>query len=162
VDLRSWRDWQDRLDACARRGGGGRRRTRGEPRSSYDRAFASGVHVRTGTAIGLPEESAREAFAGGEPAVLLLDTFDAAGGLEDWLREQFVPALPARSLVVVAGRNAPGRAWRRDPGWGDLLRVISLRNLEPDDARAFLLSAGVAEEHLGWMSELSHGHPLAL
>ena len=114
-------------------------------------------------ALGLPAEaSPREALAGGEPAVLLLDTFEAAGGLEDWLREQFVPALPARSLVVVAGRNAPGRAWRRDPGWGDLLRVVSLRNLEPDDARAFLRSAGVAEEHHGWMLELSHGHPLAL
>ena len=114
-------------------------------------------------ALGLPAEaSAREALTGGEPAVLLLDTFEAAGGLEDWLREQFVPALPARSLVVVAGRNAPGRAWRQDPGWGDLLRVVSLRNLDPDDAQAFLRSTGVAEEHLGWMSELSHGHPLAL
>ena len=81
-------------------------------------------------ALGLPAEaSAREALAGSEPAVLLLDTFEAAGGLEDWLREQFVPALPARSLVVVAGRNAPGGAWRQDPGWGDLLRVVSLRNL---------------------------------
>src|SRR5690349_3782962 len=114
-------------------------------------------------ALGLPAEgSPREALAGSEPAVLLLDTFEAAGGLEDWLREQFVPALPACSLVVVAGRNAPGRAWRQDPGWGDLLRVVSLRNLEPDDARAFLRSAGVAEAHLTWMSELSHGHPLAL
>jgi hypothetical protein len=114
-------------------------------------------------ALGLPAaESPREALAGSEPAVLLLDTFEAAGGLEDWLREQFVPALPACSLVVVAGRNAPGRAWRQDPGWGDLLRVVSLRNLEPDDARAFLRGAGVAEEHLAWMSELSHGHPLAL
>ena len=114
-------------------------------------------------ALGLrAEASAREPLAGCEPAVLLLDTFEAAGGLEDWLREQFVPALPACSLVVVAGRNAPGRAWRQDPGWGDLLRVVSLRNLDPDDARAFLRSAGVAEEHLGWMSELSHGHPLAL
>ena len=94
--------------------------------------------------------------------MLLLDTFEAAVGLEDWLREQFVPALPACALVVVAGRNGPGEAWRRDPGWGDLLRVVSLRNLGPDDARAFLRGAGVAEEQQGWMLELSHGHPLAL
>ena len=40
--------------------------------------------------------------------------------------------------------------------------MVSLRNLGPDDARAFLRSAGVAEEQHGWMSELSHGHPLAL
>jgi hypothetical protein len=111
-----------------------------------------------GRAAGLPAE----ALGGGEPVVLLLDTFEAAVGLEDWLREQFVPALPARALVVVAGRNGPGAAWRRDPGWGDLLRVISLRNLGPHDAREFLRGAGVAEERQGWMLELSHGHPLAL
>ena len=116
-----------------------------------------------GRAVGLPAEaSPQEAFGGREPAVLLLDTFEAAAGLEDWLREQFVPALPACALVVVAGRNGPGGPWRRDPGWRDLLRVVSLRNLGPDDARAFLRGAGVAEEQHGWMLELSHGHPLAL
>jgi hypothetical protein len=40
--------------------------------------------------------------------------------------------------------------------------VVSVRNLGPDDARALLRSAGVAEEQQGWMLELSHGHPLAL
>jgi hypothetical protein len=94
--------------------------------------------------------------------VLLLDTFEAAVALEDWLRERFVPALPACALVVIAGRNAPEGAWRRDPGWGDLLRVVSLRNLGPDAARALLSSAGVTEQQQGWMLELSHGHPLAL
>jgi AAA ATPase-like protein len=114
-------------------------------------------------ALGLPAEaSVRESLAGRECAVLLLDTFETAVGLEDWLREQFVPALPARALVVVAGRNGPGVAWRRDPGWGDLLRVVSLRNLGPDDARAVLRGAGVAEEQHAWMLEFSHGHPLAL
>jgi hypothetical protein len=116
-----------------------------------------------GRAIGLPvDASSREALARREPAVLLLDTFEAGVGLEDWLREEFVPSLPACALVVVAARNGPGAAWRRDPGWGELLRVVSLRNLGPDDARSFLRSAGVAEEEQGWMLELSHGHPLAL
>jgi hypothetical protein len=116
-----------------------------------------------GRALGLPTEAfPRDALAGGEPAVLLLDTFEAAVGLEDWLREQFVPSLPARVMVVVAGRNGPGAAWRRDPGWGDLLRVVSVRNLGPDEARAFLRGAGVAEEQQGWMIAVSHGHPLAL
>jgi hypothetical protein len=112
-----------------------------------------------GRARGLSGEAA---LAGGEPVVLLLDTFEAAVGLEDWLREHFVPALPASALVVVAGRTGPGEAWRRDAGWGDLLRVVSLRNLGPDEARAWLRSVGVAEERQAWMLELSHGHPLAL
>jgi hypothetical protein len=116
-----------------------------------------------GRALGLATEAVpREALADGESVVLLLDTFEAAVGLEDWLREQFVPSLPARALVVVAGRDGPGAAWRRDPGWGDLLRVVSLRNLGPEEARAFLRGAGVPEQQQGWMLEVSHGHPLAL
>src|SRR4051794_31816258 len=116
-----------------------------------------------GRAVGRPaDDSPQEMFAAREPAVLLLDTFEAAVGLEDWLREQFMPALPASALVVVGGRKGPGGAWRRDPGWGDLLRVVSLRNLGPDDGRAFLRGAGVGEEQHESMLELSHGHPLAL
>jgi AAA ATPase-like protein len=120
------------------------------------------LRAELGRALGLPAEASGEAALAGERAVLLLDTFEAAVGLEDWLREEFVPALPACALVVVAGRNDPGGAWRRDPGWRDLLCVLPLRNLEPEDARAFLRSAGVPEEQHGRMLELSHGHPLAL
>jgi hypothetical protein len=116
-----------------------------------------------GRLVGLPAEASAQNWVGGHARpVLLLDTFEVAVGLEDWLREQFVPALPARALVVVAGRSGPGRAWRQDSGWGDLLRVVSLRNLGPDDARAFLRSVGVAMEQQAWMLEVSHGHPLAL
>jgi hypothetical protein len=118
--------------------------------------------AEVGRLVGLPGDGSQEALGDGEPVVLLLDTFEAAVGLEDWLREQFVPALPAHALVVVAGRSGPGPAWRRDPGWGDLLRIVSLRNLGPSDARELLRGAGVAEEQHGWMLELSHGHPLAL
>jgi hypothetical protein len=58
------------------------------------------------------EASSQDALAHREPAALLLDTFEAALGLEDWLREQFVPSLPACALVVVAARNRPGAPWR--------------------------------------------------
>ena len=76
--------------------------------------------------------------------MLLLDTFEQAVGLEDWLRERFVPALPAGAIVVVAGRTAPGEGWRRDPGWRELLRVVSLRNLLPVEARELLGRVGCA------------------
>ena len=93
--------------------------------------------------------------------MLLLDTYEAAAALDDWLRERFLPELPAAALVVIAGRAAPGAAWRRDPGWHDLLRVVSLRNLRPEDARRCCARTGVAEEHARTL-ELTHGHPLAL
>ncbi len=94
--------------------------------------------------------------------MLLLDTFEQALGLEDWLREDFIPAMPAGAVTVIAGRARPGEAWRRDPGWRDLLRVVALRNLEPEDARAVLARAGVAPDLRDRAVELTHGHPLAL
>jgi hypothetical protein len=106
-------------------------------------------------------ELARTSADLGRP-VLLLDTFEAATGLEDWLREEFVPSLPAGALVVIAGRARPAEAWRDDPGWRELLRVVSLRNLDPDDARVLLRGAGVADELHEWVLGITHGHPLAL
>lgn len=107
-------------------------------------------------------ELARASGLDAERPVLLLDTFETAGALEDWLREELVPGLPAGALVVIAGRARPAGAWRRDPGWRELLRVVSLRNLDPDDTRALLRAAGVGAELDGWALGLTHGHPLAL
>ena len=102
------------------------------------------VAAELAEAVGRPAGAgAADALAGSERLVLLLDTFELALGLEDWLREDFIPALPAGALTVIAGRARPGEGWRRDPGWRDLLRVVSLRNLAPDDARAI-----VARGHL--------------
>jgi hypothetical protein len=95
-------------------------------------------------------------------AVLLVDTFETATALEDWLREELVPQLPARAIVVIAGRSPPSDAWRQDPGWRDLLRVVGLRNLGPDDVRDYLAGLDVSEDLHGRMLALTHGHPLAL
>src|SRR4051794_8934204 len=114
-------------------------------------------------ALGVPEGgSAPAALAARERPVLLVDTFEAAAGLEDWVRERLAPALPAGALLVIAGRRAPGAGWRRDPGWSDLLRVGSLRNLEPTDSRAYLRAAGGPEPRHEEVVGLTHGHPLAL
>jgi hypothetical protein len=102
------------------------------------------------------------ALGHGGRAVLLVDTFEAATALEDWLREELIPELPAGAIVVIAGRSPPADAWRQDPGWRDLLRVVCLRNLGPDDVHDLLAGLGVSEDLHGRMLELTHGHPLAL
>src|SRR5690606_11007623 len=70
--------------------------------------------------------------------------------------------LPASALVVIAGRNPPSARWGTDPGWRDLLRVIALRNLPPEDARAFLRGTQVAPALHDRLLAATHGHPLAL
>ena len=113
-----------------------------------------------------PSPAGLSAALGGSVArrrlVLLLDTFERAAGLEDWLRERFVPGLPEGALVVIAGRTPPSTGWRRDPGWRELLRVVSLRNLPPEDARELLARAGVADDQYERLLRITHGHPLAL
>ena len=108
-----------------------------------------------------------ERVAGGalerwERPVLLLDTFEAASALEGWLRESFLPGLPAGAVVVIASRGRPGEDWRRDPGWRDLLRVLALRNLDPDEARELLARADVPAAAGERLAAITYGHPLAL
>ena len=94
--------------------------------------------------------------------VLMLDGYEHLTGVDGWLRQTFVPRLPADAIVVLAGRDRPATGWRSDPGWHDLLRVIALRDLPPDDARRLLTARGVPEEQHDEALAFAHGHPLAL
>jgi hypothetical protein len=100
--------------------------------------------------------------ARGRRTVVLLDTYETAAPLDDWLRERFLPELPADSIMVLAGREPPAPAWRSEAAWRELLRVIALRNLGPDSSRAYLRAAGVPEALHERVLALTHGHPLAL
>jgi hypothetical protein len=97
-----------------------------------------------------------------ERLVVLVDSYERFAPLDDWVRTQLLPRFPADALTVIAGRTPPAAAWRADPGWRDLLRVVTLRNLDPDDSRAYLQAHRVAPALHDRLLELSHGHPLGL
>jgi hypothetical protein len=99
---------------------------------------------------------------GGGRVVILIDTYERLAPLDDWVRTRLLPRLPATALVVVAGRAAPGSAWRADPAWRELLRVVALRNLSPEDSRQYLHVCGVNPTRHQQLVEQSHGHPLGL
>ncbi|MDQ4074727.1 MAG: ATP-binding protein, partial [Chloroflexota bacterium] len=82
--------------------------------------------------------------------------------LESWLRRTFLRELPRQSLVVIAGRNPQARVWRADLDWGDLTRVVSLRNLRPEESQAYLTAQGIPDEQHPAVLSFTHGHPLAL
>ena len=95
-------------------------------------------------------------------AVLTIDTYETLTPLDSWLRESFLPKLPENVLIVFAGRRPPSSGWRSDPGWCDLIHSISLRNLRPEESRAFLDKRGVPEAKHQEVLSFTHGHPLAL
>ncbi len=94
--------------------------------------------------------------------VILVDTYEILTPLDAWLRDEFLPQLPENIMVVLAGRNPPASAWRSDPGWHDILRLLALRNLEPDESRALLTMHNIPPEQHKAVLEFTHGHPLAL
>ena len=94
--------------------------------------------------------------------VVLFDTYERLSPLDDWVRTRLLPRLPATALTVVAGRTPPDSAWRADPAWRELLRVVSLRNLSPEESRQYLQACGVDPARQEQLVELAHGHPLGL
>jgi hypothetical protein len=98
----------------------------------------------------------------GEAAVLLIDDFDDWHPAEPWLREEFLPALPLGTVVVLAGRTPPALEWTTDPGWQELLSVHELRDLSPEEARLLLDRRSVpGDQHAGLLA-ITDGNPLAL
>jgi hypothetical protein len=93
---------------------------------------------------------------------LLIDTYEVLAPLDAWLRESLLPQLPERTVVVVAGREQPATAWRTDPGWDELTRVVPLRNLAPVESRAYLHERRIPQPQHQRVLEWTHGHPLAL
>lgn len=108
-----------------------------------------------------PEQSPLEALATLPDLVLLLDTYELLMPLDGWLRESFLPKLPERTIVVIAGRPPPPAAWRAG-GWAELTRIISLRNLRPDESEAYLRGQGLADAQVVRVLGATYGHPLAL
>jgi len=94
--------------------------------------------------------------------VLLFDTCENLASLDAWFRETFLPSLPENMLVIMAGRQPLEAAWRADPGWQALVRVVPLRNLHPEESRAFLTERGLPPDQLTPVLNFTHGHPLAL
>jgi ATP/maltotriose-dependent transcriptional regulator MalT len=120
-----------------------------------------------GTLAPAPQEESSsgvplEAVAAVPDLVLLIDTYELLAPLDAWLRDAFLPRLPERALVVTAGRQPPPAAWRADDGWGGLTRIVSLRNLRPEESESYLRNRGVPPEEINRVLDVTYGHPLAL
>ena len=96
------------------------------------------------------------------PLVLLIDAYERLAPVDDWIRTALLPRLPATALAVFASRAAPAPAWRSDPAWRELLRVVSLRNLGPDECRRYLDACAIEVALHDRLFALTHGHPLGL
>jgi hypothetical protein len=100
--------------------------------------------------------------ARGGRLVLLVDAYERLEPIDGWFRTSLLTRLPADTLAVLAGRAAPAPNWRADPAWRDLLRVVSLRNLDQQECRDYLTVCDVDDAMHERVIQLTHGHPLGL
>ena len=94
--------------------------------------------------------------------IVVLDTYERMAALDTFLRQDLLPRLPARTVVVIAGRRAPADGWSQH-GWEAVCAELPLRPLEQDEGEALLTARGVADPVAAQrMAAWAAGSPLAL
>ncbi len=107
-------------------------------------------------------EAALGDLGGHERPLLLFDTYERMSAADGWLRARLVPSLPARAIVVLAGRQAPAPDWFRD-GWERLTVELDLAPFGAAEGLALLQAHGLADEALSrQIIAWADGSPLAL
>jgi AAA ATPase domain len=94
--------------------------------------------------------------------LILFDTYERMAAADGWLRARLLPSLPARSVVVLAGRTPPEPAWFEN-GWERLAVALKLDPMPADAALSLVRAHGLddgalAQQLVGW----ADGSPLAL
>jgi hypothetical protein len=149
------------MQACAgraRQAGWRTARIEGRTVAQSPQAFADAVT----TAVATEESHPDVAGADASGLVIFIDTYERLETLDGWLREQYLPSLPAQTLIMIASRQLPSMEWRTDPGWAEVLQVLPLRNFRPEESRAYLTSRQVPEPLQAEALGFTHGNPLAL
>lgn len=96
------------------------------------------------------------------PVLLVLDTYERFVLLDTWVRQNLVPSLPARALVLLASRLPPSAAWTEAPEWQGLFSSMLLGTLSDDEATALMDRLDVPHETAASIVRSAAGHPLTL
>jgi hypothetical protein len=97
-----------------------------------------------------------------ERPLIVFDSYERMTALGGYLRQSVLPSLPARAIVVVAGRGLPEVSWSTG-GWETVVREVELGGLSREESRELLRLAGVEDQRLVREAILwSEGSPLAL
>ncbi|MBK6533877.1 MAG: ATP-binding protein [Deltaproteobacteria bacterium] len=92
--------------------------------------------------------------------LLLVDRYEALAPLDDWVRDELLPSLPARTRVVFAGRDP--MSTRSRTHWQGAVEHLTLGPLSPEAAREYLERRDIPAHRLDDIAKAAHGHPLAL
>jgi len=93
--------------------------------------------------------------------LVLIDSYESMTALDGYLRRGLLPSLPAQTVAVIAGRNAPDPGWFSG-GWEGVATELRLGPMGHGEAMELLASFGVDEQRAKAVVEWAAGSPLAL
>jgi len=93
--------------------------------------------------------------------LVLLDSYERMAALDSYIRQDLLPELPHRTLVLIAGRSAPDPGWFTG-GWEAVTARIDLRGLPPSEASHLLAARGLTDDRVNAIVDWAAGSPLAL
>src|SRR6478735_5241459 len=97
-----------------------------------------------------------------ELPLIMFDTYERMSAASAYLRHRLLPSLPARSLVILAGRKPPEPEWFQG-GWERLATELELRPLNTEDARKLCAAHGLTDtERCDELIAWAEGSPLAI
>jgi Transcriptional regulatory protein, C terminal len=94
--------------------------------------------------------------------VLMVDHCELLRLLDAWLHSVFVPQLPARVRLVLAGRHPPTAGWSTTAGWQTLVQSCALQELTEAESRELLESRNAPAPLVPGIVKFAQGHPVAL
>lgn len=126
-----------------------------------EQGFSSGLslaldHDSPGAMLEIPMRLARVA----RRVVICLDHYEVFRLLDSWLRNQFVPSLPEKVSLLMAGRQEPNPAWTRLPA--GTFEVMRLGSLGPEESTDLVRAMQVGEDAVEAIVGFADGHPLTL
>lgn len=93
---------------------------------------------------------------------LVFDDAERLRLVDDWLRSELLPALPATITTLLVGRTRPLAPWLVTPGWHGLVASLEVPPLTAAEAADLLDTLAVDDTARADIMRLSRGHPLAL
>jgi predicted protein tyrosine phosphatase len=109
----------------------------------------------------LPQAAAR---LGGQAlaVIVMLDNYEVFRLMDTWLRQVFVPSLPANVRLILSGRQPPIAAWLAASELEGLVDMLPLGPLSEAPALELLTRSGVSPATGRRLLPLVRGHPLAI
>lgn len=94
--------------------------------------------------------------------VLVVESYERLGQLDDWLREELTAGFPDHVKTLLVSRREPGLGWRTAPGWRHLVGELVVGPMNGSEVDDLLSRRNADKATADKIRAFAQGHPLAI